>query len=337
MKMKTKEILLSVKNLSTHFVTDSGVAKAVDNVSFDIERGRTLALVGESACGKTTIALSILRLIPDPPGKIVNGRILLGPEDILKMSKKRLRTVRGNDIAIIFQTPETSLNPVYTVGSQVAEAISLHQGKKQAKAWDSAVEMIASVGIDSPEQRARCHPHQLSGGMCQRIMIAMALSSEPKLLIADEPTTALDVTIQAQILQLLAKMRRRSDMSILLITHDLAVVAQNADDVAVMYASKIVERASTGQIFSGPKHPYTQALLRSLPRLDSRDRKMEHIAGSAPEALSLPSGCRFHPRCPIGACDRRCQTLDPTLCRVAPGWSVACWYADGYESKNEHK
>jgi peptide/nickel transport system ATP-binding protein/oligopeptide transport system ATP-binding protein len=335
--MEKEQILLSIQNLSTHFHTEDGVVKAVQDVSFDIPKGRTLAVVGESGCGKSVTALSVMRLIPYPPGKIIAGKIFFRKNDLLTTSNKRMRAIRGNHIAMIFQEPMTSLNPVYTVGDQIVEAIILHQGKKSADAWAQAVEMLRKVGIADPEQRVKEYPHQMSGGMRQRIMIAMALSCNPDLLIADEPTTALDVTIQAQILELLRDLQRTNDMSVMLITHDLGVVAENADDVVVMYASRVVEAAAVEPIFGDPLHPYTKGLLRSLPRLGGGKDRLETISGSVPNPLHFPTGCKFHPRCSVGCDDKRCQTVEPLLREVADGRSVACWYAPGYEKKDDIK
>ena len=328
--MTDNNTLLSIKDVHVTFFTDEGNVNAVGGVSYDIKKGKTLAVVGESGCGKTVTALSILRLIPDPPGKVTKGRILFKGTDLLKISEKRMRAIRGNHITMIFQEPMTSLNPVYTIGEQIIEVIELHRSLKGKQALDHAVEMLRLVGIADPDRRAREYPHQLSGGMRQRIMIAMALSCNPALLIADEPTTALDVTIQAQILELLKQLQRNNNMSVLLITHDLGVVAENADDVAVMYASKIVETAEAGPLFSEPLHPYTQGLLRSLPRLGAKKERLEVIGGSVPDPLNFPDGCKFHPRCPIGSGDRRCQTQEPPLKEVSPGRCTACWYARGY-------
>ena len=323
--------LLSVENISTHFFTEEGVARAVQDVSFSIKRGKTFALVGESGCGKSVTALSIMRLVPAPPGKIVGGDIIFDGQNLLALSENRMRQVRGNKIAMIFQEPMTSLNPVYTVGNQIVEAIKLHQGKNSSEAWADAVGMLRKVGIADPQQRVHEYPHQMSGGMRQRVMIAMAVSCEPALLIADEPTTALDVTIQAQILDLLDELQEQNGMSILLITHDLGVVAERADDVAVMYASQIVEVADSQELFAEPLHPYTQGLLKSLPRLGFSAERLQTIPGTVPEPLHFPSGCKFHPRCPIGRSDKRCQTVEPELREVQPGRYVACWYAQGYE------
>ena len=328
--MTDNNTLLSIKDVHVTFFTDEGDVNAVGGVSYDIKKGKTLAVVGESGCGKSVTALSILRLIPDPPGKVTKGRIIFKKTDLLKISEKRMRAIRGNHITMIFQEPITSLNPVYTIGKQIVEVIELHQSLKGKQALDHAVEMLRLVGIADPERRACEYPHQLSGGMRQRAMIAMALSCDPALLIADEPTTALDVTIQAQILELLKELQRQNNMSVLLITHDLGVVAENADDVAVMYASKIVETAEAGPLFSKPLHPYTQGLLRSLPRLGAKKERLEVISGSVPDPLNFPDGCKFHPRCPIGSQDRRCQTKEPPLLEVSPGRYAACWYAKGY-------
>jgi len=328
--------LLSVRNLSTYFFTEEGVVKAVQDVGFSIKKGKTFALVGESGCGKSVTALSIMRLVPAPQGKIVDGEIAFegkgSSQNLLALSERQMRQVRGNEIAMIFQEPMTSLNPVYTVGNQIAEAIKLHQKKSTSKAWADTVEMLRKVGIADPEQRVREYPHQMSGGMRQRVMIAMAVSCEPALLIADEPTTALDVTIQAQILDLLEELQKQSGMSILLITHDLGVVAERAEDVAVMYASRIVETADSQRLFAEPLHPYTQGLLKSLPRLGFSGERLETIPGVVPEPLHFPSGCKFHPRCPIGRSDKRCQSVEPKLKEVQGGRCVACWYAPGYES-----
>jgi oligopeptide/dipeptide ABC transporter ATP-binding protein len=330
--MASNGTLLSVGNVSTYFFTEEGVARAVQDVSFSIEKGKTFALVGESGCGKSVTALSIMRLVPDPPGKIVGGKIMFRSRSLLELSERQMRSVRGNRIAMIFQEPMTSLNPVYTVGNQIVEAVKLHQKKNTSEAWANAVEMLRKVGIADPDRRVREYPHQMSGGMRQRVMIAMAISCEPALLIADEPTTALDVTIQAQILDLLDELQTQNRMSILLITHDLGVVAERADDVAVMYASRIVEVADSGSLFESPLHPYTQGLLKSLPRLGLTAGRLQTISGTVPEPLNFPSGCKFHPRCSIGCSDKRCQSSEPKLKEVQPGRCVACWYAPGYEN-----
>jgi oligopeptide/dipeptide ABC transporter ATP-binding protein len=285
--------LLSIKNLSTHFYTEQGLVKAVQDVSFDIPLGKTLAVVGESGCGKSVTALSVMRLIPWPPGKIVAGSIHFDGESLLDASERRMRHIRGNDVAMIFQEPMTSLNPVFTVGNQIVEAVKLHQKKSGSEAWDVAVEMMKKVGIADPERRVEEYPHQMSGGMRQRVMIAMALCCDPKLLIADEPTTALDVTIQAQILELLRELQAQHGMSIMLITHDLGVVAENADEVVVMYASRIAETATAQQLYENPLHPYTQGLLKSLPRLGEKKERLDVIEGTVPNPLDFPEGCKF--------------------------------------------
>jgi oligopeptide transport system ATP-binding protein len=291
--------ILEIKNLGTHFFTRAGVVKAVNDVSFAIERGSTVALVGESGSGKSVTSLSVMRLV-QPPGKIVTGQILFNGKDLVKAGNEEMRRLRGSEIAMIFQDPMTSLNPVYTVGEQIAEAIKLHQRLAKREAWAKAVEMMQRVKIPDAERRAGDYPHQLSGGMRQRVMIAMALSCNPELLIADEPTTALDVTIQAEILDLLRGLKDDFDLSMLLITHDLGVVAETADRVAVMYAGRIVEEATVRDIFHHPKHPYTEGLLRSVPRLSEeglRRKRLDTIEGTVPNLLALPQGCSFAPRC----------------------------------------
>jgi oligopeptide/dipeptide ABC transporter ATP-binding protein len=333
--MATNDVILSVSGLATHFRTHGGTVKAVQDVSFEIRQGRSFALVGESGCGKSATALSIMRLIPDPPGKIAAGRIDFKGCNLLDLNDREMRGIRGNEIAMIFQEPMTSLNPVFTVGDQIVEAIMLHQKKGSSDAWLLAEELLRRVGIPDPHQRIREYPHQLSGGMRQRVMIAMAISCKPSLLIADEPTTALDVTIQAQILDLLGDLQKEEGMSILLITHDLGVVAERADDVAVMYASRIAEMGATDTILAGPLHPYTQGLLRSLPRMGGGTKRLSVIPGSVPDPREFPSGCKFHPRCPIGCDDARCRSMEPELRQVRDGWKVSCWYAPGYETAAE--
>jgi oligopeptide/dipeptide ABC transporter ATP-binding protein len=319
--------LLEVQNLYVSFKTDEGEVRAVNGVSFNIHAGKTLALVGESGCGKSVTSLAIMRLIPDPPGKITDGKVLFRSKNLLDLPEAKMRPIRGNDIAMIFQEPMTSLNPVFTVGQQIVEAIELHQSRKGKAAWTHATEILRLIGIADPEQRMNEYPHQLSGGMRQRVMIAMALSCDPTLLIADEPTTALDVTIQAQILDLIKELQQRSRMAVLLITHDLAVVAENADDVVVMYASKIAEKASVNQIFKKPLHPYTQGLLNSLPKMGQKQKRLDVIPGSVPDPLHFPTGCKFHPRCPYGKDDAKCRSQEPTLEEFQPGHQVACWKA----------
>lgn len=335
--MPETEILLSIRDLTTHFSTEDGLAKAVQNVSYDVQVAKTLAVVGESGCGKSVTALSVLRLIAKPAGRIVGGQILFEGKNLLDADEKQMRQIRGNDIAMIFQEPMTSLNPVYTVGNQIIEAIKLHQNKNGTEAKAQAIEMLKLVGIADPDQRINEYPHQMSGGMRQRVMIAMALSCSPALLIADEPTTALDVTIQAQILELLRKLQKQNNMSIILITHDLGVVAENADDVVVMYASRIVETGVVEAIFDEPLHPYTRGLLRSLPKVGVKLERLEVIGGSVPDPLKFPSGCKFHPRCPIGFDDPRCINEEPQLREVKPNRCTACWYSQGYETEEEFK
>jgi oligopeptide/dipeptide ABC transporter ATP-binding protein len=291
--------ILEIDSLSTHFETPGGAVKAVNDVSLRIERGTTVALVGESGSGKSITSLSIMRLVP-PPGQIVSGRIIFNGRDLLGLRGEQMRTLRGSEIAMIFQDPMSSLNPVFTVGSQIAEAVELHEGLGRRESWAKAVAMMEQVKIPDAQRRATDYPHQLSGGMRQRVMIAMALSCKPELLIADEPTTALDVTIQAEILDLLRGLKDDFDLSMLLITHDLGVVAETADRVAVMYAGQVVEEAPVREIFKEPKHPYTEGLLRSAPRLTEeglRQHRLETIEGNVPNLLALPPGCSFAPRC----------------------------------------
>jgi len=317
--------LLGVERLRTYFYTDRGVARAVDGLSLEVSRGQTVALVGESGCGKTVTALSIMRLVPDPPGKIVSGRVIFDGRDLLALPEREMRKVRGKEIAMIFQEPMSSLNPVFRVGDQVAEAIILHQKVSKKEARKRTIALLDRVGIPDPEKRVDEYPHQMSGGMCQRVMIAMALSCNPSLLIADEPTTALDVTIQAQILALLRRLQEELHMSILLITHDLGIVAETADYVAVMYASKIVEWGPCTELFGEPLHPYTVGLFRSLPRLEGARKRLRVIPGTVPSPLEFPSGCKFHPRCPIAT--DRCATDEPELMGIENGRRAACWFA----------
>lgn len=306
--------LLEVKNLKTGFKTDDGHFLAVDDVSFKLEEGKTLGIVGESGCGKSVTSLSIMRLIPNPPGKIEAGEILFNGKNLLTLSDEEMRKIRGNEIAMIFQEPMTSLNPVFTVGNQIGEAIELHQkGLSKQQVREKTVEMLKLVGIPEPDKRVDDYPHQLSGGMRQRVMIAMALSCNPRLLIADEPTTALDVTIQAQILDLIRKLQKDFNASMILITHDLGVVAETCDDVAVMYAGKVVEYGSVEDIFYRPKHRYTQGLLNSIPHFETGHRlqRLETIPGLVPSMFNLPKGCRFQDRCKFKQAD--CEAAQPTL------------------------
>ena len=320
--------LLSVKNLKTHFLTDDGVIPAVDGISFDLDKGGTIGIVGESGCGKSVTSLSIMGLIPQPPGKIVDGVIEFEGQDLLKFSEAEMRGIRGNDISMIFQEPMTSLNPVFTVGNQISEAIILHQGLDKAAAREKSIEMLRLVGIPSPEQRVDEYPHQMSGGMRQRVMIAMALSCNPRLLIADEPTTALDVTIQAQILELMAELRDDLGTAIMMITHDLGVIAEVVEKVVVMYTGKIVEAADTYTIFKEPQHPYTIGLLASIPRLDGDGSRLSAIPGSVPIPGTFPVGCGFHPRCAFAT--DLCVQKQPPSYEVGEDHYVACWRVSDY-------
>lgn len=321
------EVLLRVSDLKTYFHTYEGLGKAVDGVDFEVERGETVGIVGESGCGKSVTALSILRLIPDPPGKIVAGEILFEGMDLLKATDSEMRGVRGNKISMIFQEPMTSLNPVFTIGDQIAEAIILHQRLSRTDAWEKSVEMLRLVQIPEPESRVHEYPHKLSGGMRQRAMIAMALSCHPKLLIADEPTTALDVTIQAQILDLMLKLKEEMGTSIILITHNLGLIAEVARRVIVMYTGKIVEKAETEDLFENPLHPYTRGLLQSIPwigrKMETGRKELQEIPGIVPSLFDLPKGCSFFPRCPKAI--NLCGGGEPELQEVKTGHSVRCW------------
>jgi oligopeptide/dipeptide ABC transporter ATP-binding protein len=347
-----REPLLEIRGLNIAFNTERGQIRPVRDVAFTIFPGQTVALVGESGCGKSVTSLAILRLIPEPPGKILGGQIRFEGRDLLGLREDQMRAVRGKDIAMIFQEPMTSLNPVYTIGDQIAEAVTLHQGVSQEQAYKIAEDALHDVGIADPHRRLSEYPHQMSGGMRQRVMIAMALSCQPKLLIADEPTTALDVTIQAQILELLRKLQRERGMSILLITHDLGVVAENADVVAVMYASRIVEVATVEELFDRPQHPYTEGLFRSVPKLGHDAERLETIPGQVPNPARFPSGCKFHTRCPRtralavqakpeevitvhtgeekARVMRVCQQDEPVLAEVIPAHWAACHFAENF-------
>ncbi|MFI5030959.1 MAG: ABC transporter ATP-binding protein [Reyranellales bacterium] len=321
--------VLEVDGLQTHFFTAVGTVRAVDGVSYSLRPGETLGVVGESGCGKSVSALSILRLVANPPGRIVGGQIRFNGRNLLELSESDMERVRGNEISMIFQEPMTSLNPLYTVGGQIAEAVALHQGLSRKEAWNRAVEMLRRVYIPEPEKRAHAYPHQLSGGMRQRVMIAMALSCNPKVLIADEPTTALDVTIQAQILDLMRELQETTGTAIVLITHDMGVVAENADRVVVMYAGRKVEEAPAEALFDTPGHPYTEGLLGSIPHLDevarsgARRTRLNEIKGMVPSLFNLPQGCSFAPRC--GKATDQCREAVPPLEEHRPGHFIACW------------
>jgi len=328
--MSTPTPVLEVDNLRTYFHTDAGAAKSVDGISFSIDQGKTLAIVGESGCGKTVTALSILQLIPRPPGEFVSGEIRFAGRDLLKLPANEIRAIRGGSIAMIFQEPGTSLNPVFTIGSQVGEAIRLHRGLSSREVRAEVLKSLRDVHVSDPERRIHQYPHELSGGMKQRVMIAMALSCDPKLLVADEPTTAVDVTIQARILDLLRQMQAERGMALLLITHDLGVVAEMADEVAVMYAGKIVEKAPVVELFDNPRHPYTIGLFGSLPRIDRKQGKLLTIEGSVPAATRFPEGCRFRERCRWAGPE--CVQEPPLVALGTTGSDqthlVACWKTD---------
>ena len=316
--------LLEVKDLRTYFFTDDGVVRAVDGISYDIQEGETMGLVGESGCGKTVSALSILRLIPNPPGKIVGGEVLFDGDDLLKVDEDEIRHVRGNRIAMIFQEPMTSLNPVLTIGRQLTEALELHLKLGRAAATNRAIELLDMVGISEAATRLSDYPHQFSGGMRQRVMIAMALSCNPKLLLADEPTTALDVTIQAQILEILARLSKEFGTAVIIITHNLGVVARYADRVNVMYAGKIIESGSARELYGNPRHPYTLGLLKSVPRLDEAKKdKLVPIEGFPPDLIQALPGCSFYPRCNYRV--DKCQREEPPLMLVDSKHHAACW------------
>ncbi|MHA1940366.1 MAG: ABC transporter ATP-binding protein [Candidatus Hodarchaeales archaeon] len=322
--MSDSEVLLEIKNLKTQFFTEDGVVKAVDNVSFKIRRGEVLGLVGESGCGKTITSLSILRLVPDPPGKIVQGEVFFHGENLLEKSEEEMRHIRGNEISMIFQDPMSSLNPVFTVENQILENIKLHQNLSQEEALQKGIEVLELVGIPKAERRIKDYPHLFSGGMRQRVMIAMALSCNPAMVIADEPTTALDVTIQAQVLDLMRDLREDLNMAILYITHNLGVIAEMADRIAVMYAGNLVEESDSVTIFKSPHHPYTKALLSSIPRMDKKLDRLGVIKGSVPNLITPPSGCRFHPRCPIAT--EKCSREVPPYVETEPDHHALCHY-----------
>jgi oligopeptide/dipeptide ABC transporter ATP-binding protein len=315
--------LLEVKNLQTYFYTDDGVSKAVDDVSFEVDEGHTLGIVGESGCGKSVSCLSVMRLIPDPPGKIVGGQVLFKNRNLLDLDEVEMRKIRGNSISMIFQEPMTSLNPVFTCGDQIMEALILHQHMNKEQAKKRAIDMLHQVGIPAPEQCVNEYPHQLSGGMRQRVMIAMALSCNPALLFADEPTTALDVTVQAQILDLLRELQKQFNMTIVVITHDLGVVAEMAERVVVMYAGKIQEDSDVRTIYKEPLHPYTAGLQKAIPRVREDTDRLYVIEGVVPNPLEFPPGCKFHPRCPQVM--DKCRVQEPELIEIKPGHKVRCW------------
>jgi len=330
------EKLLEIKNLKTYFYKNQEVIPAVDGISFSVGKGETVAIVGESGSGKSITALSILGCIPTPSGKVEDGEIIFEGKNLFEKSKKEMRKIRGNEISMIFQEPMTSLNPVYTVGRQLSEVFELHQGTKRKEGFKKAIELLRIVGIPSPEERAKQYPHQMSGGMRQRIIIAMALACRPKLIIADEPTTALDVTVQAQILDLIKNLKEEIGTSMLLITHDLGVVAEMAEEVIVMYAGKVVESARVKDLFKDPKHPYTRGLLASMPSLNSANKRLNTIEGTVPKPTEFPKGCRFSPRCEFAK--KICKDLEPPLCDKGDR-SLSCWmetkeYTE--EVKNEY-
>lgn len=325
------DTLVSVENLKTYFYTEDGIVPAIDGISFDVKKGETLAIVGESGSGKSVTSLSIMRLIPSPPGKILEGDIKFQGESLLTKSEKEMRAIRGNRISMIFQEPMTSLNPVYKVGDQISETIILHQKKNKKEALAEAINLLNLVGIPEPERRINQYPHELSGGMRQRVMIAIALACHPELLIADEPTTALDVTIQNQILQLMKNLKQKSNMSIMLITHDLGVVAEMADRVVVMYSGQIVEQGDVFTIFENPKHPYTEGLLKSMPSAEKRVGKLYAIDGVVPNPLNLPPGCRFADRCEYATA--LCHQEMPQIQQINEDEVVRCWkYTDRWEA-----
>jgi peptide/nickel transport system ATP-binding protein len=328
--MMSNEPLLDVRNLKTYFYTEDGVVKAVDGVDFHVMPGEVLGLVGESGCGKSVTSFSIMRLV-GVPGKIIEGEIFFEGRDLLKLSPAEMGDIRGNRISMIFQQPQSSLNPVFQAGFQIAEVIQVHESKAKEKSWDEAVELLRLVGIPEPVKKARAYPHEMSGGQAQRVMIAMALALKPKLLIADEPTTALDVTIQAQILDLISALRQQIGTSVILITHDLGIIAEMAHRVAVMYAGRIVEQASVDTLFEKPLHPYTRGLIDSIPILGQIKERLAVIPGNVPNLVDLPPGCRFAPRCSYAANLKLCSQVEPNLVEIKPGCHVRCWLYQDYE------
>ncbi|HLM97206.1 MAG TPA: ABC transporter ATP-binding protein [Acidimicrobiales bacterium] len=328
------EPLLSVRNLKTYFYTDEGVVKAVDGMTYELNKGETLGIVGESGSGKSVHALSVMRLIATPPGKIVDGQIMFEGRDLLKLSDEEMRKIRGNRIAMIFQEPMTSLNPVLTIGEQIAEAVILHQRLDKKAAWERAIEMLERVKMPAARQRVKDYPHQFSGGMRQRVMIAMALSCNPSVLLADEPTTALDVTIQAQILELMRELQREFGTAIVMITHNLGVVAELCDNVVVMYAGRPIEETDIKRTFADPRHPYTWGLLHSVPKMYERSERLIPIEGQPPSLVDLPPGCAFTPRCPFAM--EVCAQADPPIVEVEPGHSARCYlYTDKATEKEK--
>ncbi|HEB64096.1 MAG TPA: ABC transporter ATP-binding protein [Chloroflexi bacterium] len=332
---QTSDNLLEVRNLKTYFFTEDGVVKAVDGVDFTVRRGEVLGLVGESGCGKSVTSLSIMRLV-GVPGKIVDGEIIFEGRNLLELSEDEMVHMRGNRMSMIFQQPQTSLNPVFKVGDQVAEVFQIHENMSKEEAWEKAVDLLRLVGIPDAENKAHAFPHEMSGGQAQRVMIAMALALSPQLLIADEPTTALDVTIQAQILDLMRDLQKRTNTSVILITHDLGVIAEMADRVAVMYAGRIVEQSDVRTIFEEPKHPYTRGLIASIPVLGRVTERLETIPGSVPNLVNLPPGCQFAPRCRARIENQLaiCTEVEPDLVPVGENHLVRCWL---YQSTDEHQ
>ena len=330
-----EETLLSIKSLKTNFYTENGVVRAVDDVSIDVKKGQTVGIVGESGCGKSVTSMSVLRLIPTPPGKIESGEILFEGKDLLKMNQDEMRDIRGNKIAMIFQEPMTALNPVFTIGYQISETLMLHRNMNKKEAHQEAISLLKKVGIPRPERVVNDYAFALSGGMRQRAMIAMAISCAPKLLIADEPTTALDVTIQAQILELMKELQRDSGTSIMFITHDLGVIAEMSERVVVMYAGHVVEEADVMSIFNDPLHPYTKGLLDSKPDLNTGSKRLHVIKGNVPNLLNRPSGCQFHPRCEFAT--EKCSKMLPPLFSTKDGRRCRCWLMEGKEGSESNE